>query len=131
MLSTGRPGVHDVPWVDIICPIYSRAAMEALGWKFDPDLVHGWGVDRYSCFEAWERGLRVAVCDDVEVWHKMGTTYAAGKDPEFKDFDAYKAAAGGGQAEVLGRKYGPLAMHRGYGGDYLKMFDAAPARRRR
>ena len=111
-------GIHDAWFTDIVCPVYTREAMEVLGWQFDPALVHGWGVDLYSCFECWQHDLRVVVCDDVEVWHKMGTTYDAGKDPEFASFDAYKAAAGGSQLAVLEPKYGA---------GYDKRFAAAPA----
>lgn len=111
-------GVHEAWFVDIVCPIYTRRTMGILGWQFDPALVHGWGVDLYTCYEAWRNDLRVVVCSDAEVWHKMGTTYNAGKDPEFRDFDAYKAAAGGGQGAVLSAKYGA---------EYMKTFQAAPA----
>lgn len=115
MVWHGPAGVRDTDWADIICPIYTREAMEAAGWRFNPELVYGWGIDRESSYLCWKNGLRVTVCDDVQVWHHMGTTYEAGKDPEFKDFDAYKKAAGGAQWPVLQRLYG----------DYEKVFARA------
>lgn len=115
----GTDGVHEAWFVDIIAPVYTRRMMDLLGWKFDDDLLYGWGVDLYTCHEAWEHDLRVVVCDDVEVWHKMGTTYEAGKDLELKDFNALKAAAGGNQGAVLGKKYGE---------GYMELFQKAPER---
>lgn len=113
-----RTGIHDAFFVDIIAPIYTRDAMEAIGWEFLKDLVYGWGIDLASCYESWRHDLRVVVSDEVEVWHKMGTTYNAGKDLEFKDWEAYKAAAGGAQWPVLEARYGV---------GYDKKFAAAPA----
>lgn len=115
-------GVRETDWVDIICPIYTRDAMRAIGWQFNPKLVYGWGIDRETSYLCWTNDLRVLVCDEAQVWHNMGTTYAAGKDTEFKDFNAYKAAAGGAQWPVLAALYG----------DYERVFaEARPLYRAR
>lgn len=113
----GTDGLHEAWFVDIIAPVYTRKMMNFLQWQFNADLLYGWGVDLYTCYEAWKNDMRVVVCDDAEVWHKMGTTYEAGKDLELDSFEALKAAAGGNQGEVLSKVYGEK---------YMELFQKAP-----
>jgi GT2 family glycosyltransferase len=93
------------PMVDIICPLYTKAALDAFGWQFDPRFEYGWGIDYDSCVCARFRGLTVAVDHDIRVAHQTSITYDSGRDPEFKNRNEYYSKAFENMNAVMESKY--------------------------
>jgi GT2 family glycosyltransferase len=95
-----------VPMVDIICPLYTRAAMDANNWEFDPRFAYGWGIDYDSCLKLRRAGLTVAVDFDVLADHQTSVTYDSGRDREFKNRNEYYGKAMENMSAVMTDKYG-------------------------
>lgn len=93
--------------VDIICPLYTRKALDLNGWKFDSDFVYGWGIDYDSCFILRQGGLQVAVDFDLTVAHQTSITYDSGNDRDFKNRQQYYTEAHKNMISVMIKKYGP------------------------
>jgi GT2 family glycosyltransferase len=92
--------------VDIICPIYTKKALDCFSWKFDDNFSYGWGIDYDSCYIARKAGLKIAVDYSIVVSHKTSITYDSGNDIEFKNRNEYYNKAMINMNEVMIAKYG-------------------------
>lgn len=99
--------------VDLICPVYTKATLDAMDWQFDPRWSHGWGIDYDSCLIARNVGLDVAVDFDLLVRHHTSVTYDSGNDHEFKNRHEYYNKA----MEVFSQ-----GMSDKYGHDWMRFF---------
>ena len=107
MINNGKQGVYaGYPMVDIICPMYTKKAMEANEWQFDSRFEYGWGIDYDSCWKARQAGLRIAVDHDTRITHQTSITYDSGKDREFKNRNEYYDKAFKNMNAVMESKYG-------------------------
>jgi glycosyltransferase involved in cell wall biosynthesis len=107
MLTTNKTKqVVECPMVDMICPLYTKKALDTFGWKFDERFEQGWGIDYDSCYTVRQNGLKVLVDFDVVSTHKTSTTYKSGKDPLFKNKEQYYKAAYSDMTKGLTEKYG-------------------------
>lgn len=93
--------------VDIICPLYTKKALDLNNWKFDSDFAYGWGIDYDSCYILRQGGLQVAVDFDSTVAHQTSITYDSGNDKEFKNRQQYYAEAHKNMVFIMIKKYGP------------------------
>ena len=94
------------PMVDIICPLYTKAALDSFGWQFDSRFTYGWGIDYDSCYHLRQAGLKVAVDFGVVVDHQTSVTYDSGRDREFKKRNEYYQKAFENMNTVMESKYG-------------------------
>lgn len=91
-------------FAEFVCPMYTKAALDANKWEFDTRFKHGWGLDYDSCFLLRQVGLDVAIDFDVVVKHFGARTDVL--TGEFKDINDHKNAAMTNMYEVLAAKYG-------------------------
>jgi hypothetical protein len=92
--------------VDIICPIYTKKALNVINWEFDKRFIYGWGIDYDSCYQIRKSGLKVAVNFDLLVSHQTSVVYDSGNDKEFKNRQEYYKKAGENMNKVMNEKYG-------------------------
>lgn len=91
---------------DIIAPLFTKAALDAINWKFNPDFEYGWGIDWESSWIIRNKRLSIAVDFDVLIKHYTSITYDSGNDLEFKNKQDYYKIAGENMNKVLSKKYG-------------------------
>lgn len=107
LTSEGKTGVtKGHPMVDIICPLYTKKALDLNDWQFDSRFVYGWGIDYDSCLKLRRGGLEVAVDFDIVIAHQTSITYDSGKDKEFKNRHEYYGKAMDCMNSVMVEKYG-------------------------
>jgi GT2 family glycosyltransferase len=107
MINRGPTAVttgHTV--VDIICPFFTKRALDANGWEFDPRFEYGWGIDYDACLKVRQGGMTVAVDHSIIATHQTSVTYDSGADREFKGRQEYYAKAMDGMNKVMELKYG-------------------------
>jgi hypothetical protein len=97
------------PMVDIICPFYTKKALDVIGWEFEKRFEYGWGIDWLSCYQVRKAGLKIAVDFDILISHQTSVTYDTGNDKEFKNRKEYYQKASEnmnkGMVEILGQDW--------------------------
>lgn len=93
--------------VDIICPFFTKKAMDANAWEFDPQFAYGWGIDYDMCYKIRKAGMQIAVDHSLIATHQTSVTYDSGRDKEFKNRNEYYNKAFENMSFVMAGKYGP------------------------
>ncbi|KAL6639173.1 hypothetical protein ACP70R_022903 [Stipagrostis hirtigluma subsp. patula] len=92
-----------VGWVEMMVPVFSRAAWRCAWGMVQNDLIHGWGLDyRLGYCARGERARSVGVVDSEYVLHR-GV-------PMLSDGGAGAAAASGGRAAVRWRSFKEMQL---------------------
>lgn len=91
---------------DIVCPIFTRLAIQAIGGQFNPRLRQGWGLDHESSFMVRKNGLLVAINHKAVIGHNTSSTYDKGLDNLHPNRESYYSAAMQEMHQVLGEQYG-------------------------
>ena len=99
--------VRKVSFVEIICPLISRKAIDTIPNLLDDDLFYGWGLDYEIPYLLHKHGFRTYLSDDVGVVHNAGTTVNTGNDAEIKSMEKQFTVSRENMVTVLKRKYGP------------------------
>lgn len=103
-------GCRKVSYVEIICPLLSRAAIEIPNF-LDEKLFYGWGLDYDMPYMLHKQGLRTYLCDDVGVVHSAGTTVCTGNDDQLKTMQQQFNVSRENMVQVMLEKYGPQWGH--------------------
>ena len=99
-------GVKLVTEYDIVCPIFTKEAIEAMGGEFNPRLYQGWGLDHESSFLVRKAGLDVGINHEIIVGHNTSSTYDRGLDKLHPNRDSYYSAAMTEMYIVFNEMYG-------------------------
>jgi GT2 family glycosyltransferase len=99
--------VRKVSFVEIICPLLSRAALDAIPGLLDDDFFYGWGLDYEIPYLLHKNGFRTYLSDDVGVIHNAGTTVTSGNDAQINSIEKQFAVSRNNMTTVLKKKYGP------------------------
>jgi hypothetical protein len=99
-------GVKLVVEYDIVCPIFTRKAIEAMGRKFNPRLYQGWGLDHESSFLIRQKGYSVGINHEIIVGHDTSSTYDKGLDELHPNRESYYSAAMIEMYNVFNEMYG-------------------------
>lgn len=99
-------GVKLVTEYDIVCPIFTREAIESIGGEFNPRLYQGWGLDHESSFLVRKAGLDVGINHEIIVGHNTSSTYDRGLDNLHPNRDSYYSAALSEMYTVFNEMYG-------------------------
>lgn len=99
-------GVKIVTEYDIVCPIFTRKAIEAMGGNFNKRLFQGWGSDHESSYLVRKAGLLVGINHQIRVGHNTSSTYDAGLDKLHPNRQSYYNAAMSEMYQVLNEMYG-------------------------
>lgn len=110
-------GVKIVTEYDIVCPIFTRKAVEAIGGKFNHDLYQGWGLDHETSYLVRKAGMEVAINHLCVIDHNTSSTYDNGLDNLHPNRNSYYNAAMQEMYQVFGKKYGPN-WHRMFNSEY-------------
>lgn len=102
----GIKGAKVVIDYDIVCPIFTRNAIDAIGGKFNEKLYQGWGLDYESSFLVRSRNLLVAINHLCIVGHDTSSTYDKGLDNLHQNRESYYSAAYQEMHQVFAEKYG-------------------------
>uniref|UniRef100_A0A1D1YEF4 Polyprotein n=1 Tax=Anthurium amnicola TaxID=1678845 RepID=A0A1D1YEF4_9ARAE len=101
--STGPPCTG---WVEMMAPVFSRAAWHCAWYMIQNDLVHSWGLDfKLGYCAQGERTKKVGIVDAEYIVHKA--------IPSLGGFDLYKVSSGlssgnNGRLKVRTRSYAEL-----------------------
>lgn len=99
-------GVKIVVHYDIVCPIFTRRAIEAIGGNFNEKLYQGWGLDYESSFLVRKAGLQVGINHRTIIGHDTSSTYDKGLDRLHPNRKSYYHAATVEMYNVFNRTYG-------------------------
>jgi GT2 family glycosyltransferase len=101
-----QAGARKVSFVEIVCPLVSRAAIDAIPGLLDDDFFYGWGLDYEMPYLLHKNGFRTYLSDDVGVVHDAGTTVKTGNDGQLKTVHDQFAVSRANMTGVLKKKYG-------------------------
>jgi GT2 family glycosyltransferase len=99
-------GVKLVTEYDIVCPIFTKKAIKAIGGKFNPKLYQGWGLDHESSFLVRQKGLLVGINHEIIIGHDTSSTYDKGLDELHPNRESYYSAALTEMYNVFNEIYG-------------------------
>lgn len=99
-------GVKLVTEYDIVCPIFTKKAIESMGGKFNPKLYQGWGLDHESSFLVRKAGMVVGINHQIVIGHDTSSTYDQGLDKLHKNRDSYYRSAMNEMYQVFNHQYG-------------------------
>jgi hypothetical protein len=99
-------GAKVVTEYDIVCPIFTRKAIEAMGGMFNPRLYQGWGLDHESSFLVRKAGMLVAINHLCIIGHDTSSTYDKGLDNLHPNRESYYSAAMQEMYRVFSETYG-------------------------
>jgi len=107
---------HDntIKMIDFVVPMFTKEALDVLGWEFDPRFTYGWGIDYDMCIRVREAGLKIAVDYMCLIDHLTSVTYDEGKHPDFKNRQEYYAKAMECMEKGMTEKYGKNWRRRVY-----------------
>lgn len=91
-------------FLDFIAPMYTREAMDILGWEFDRRFW-SWGIDQDSCFQLRLKKKQIAIDHDVFIHHEQGKMVKEGLT-KWKTFSEFCAEQGANFETVMKEKYG-------------------------
>lgn len=91
---------------DIVCPIFTKPAIEAIGGQFNPRLYQGWGLDHESSYLIRRAGKIVAINHMSVVGHNTSSTYDKGLDNLHPNRESYYGAAMNEMYQVFIDLYG-------------------------
>jgi hypothetical protein len=92
---------------DIVCPIFTKRAINAIGGKFNERLYQGWGLDHESSFIVRRNGMLVAINHLSKIGHNTSSTYDKGLDNLHPNRESYYSSAMQEMYQVFGELYGP------------------------
>lgn len=105
--DTNIKGVKLVIEYDIVCPLFTKAAIKAMGGKFNSRLYQGWGLDHESSFLVRKAGLDVGINHLTVIGHNTSSTYDNGLDELHPNRKSYYDAALNEMYQVFHTMYGP------------------------
>jgi GT2 family glycosyltransferase len=100
-------GIKIVSEYDFVCPLFTKQALETIGWYFNPELYHGWGIDYESSYLVRKAGMKVGIAHELIVNHETSKTYDLGLDHQYGERHSFYNAAHTEMNAVLSNKYGP------------------------
>jgi hypothetical protein len=99
-------GVKIVTEYDIVCPIFTRKAIEAIGGRFNDRLYQGWGIDHESSFLIRKNMMEVGINHEIVIDHDTSSTYDAGLDNLHSNRKSYYNSAMQEMYNVFNDMYG-------------------------
>lgn len=93
--------------VDTICPFYTKEALDAFNWCFNPELKYGWGIDYESCYAVRKKGMKVVIDYKTQIYHFLSELYKNKRDKEFKNEMEFYQKANMNFHTYFIKKYGP------------------------
>lgn len=98
-------GLKCVVEYDIVCPIFTKAAIKAVGGSFNKDLFQGWGLDYETSYLVRKAGMLVCINHQTVIGHNTSSTYDNGLDKLHPNRESYYRAAMTEMYKVLNEKY--------------------------
>lgn len=100
-------GAKIVVEYDIVCPVFTKQAIKAMGGRFNPAFYQGWGSDHESSYIVRKSGLLVVIDHQLKIGHNTSSTYDKGLDKLHPNRASYYNAAMSEMHTVLVSMYGP------------------------
>jgi hypothetical protein len=108
---TGKRYVHNVAFVEFVCPLITREFYDACLVNFqtppvNPAFEYGWGVDYEMAYFGHQLKLKSYICDAVGMTHHPGTTHLNHEKTKVEDNNRMRVLARNNMLDVLEARYG-------------------------